>query len=201
VTTPSDLLARELRRDGARPFITWYDATTGGRVELSVATTANWVAKTAGYLLDEIGIAPGDQVDVDGTPHWISAVLLLASWAVGAEVATSPSGSAERLDVPLDPMGAGFSALVAAYPDAFTPSEPSGGDAVDALSPGVPDGARVLSVLPLQGAGIGWALLGPLAAGGSVVLAPDDEAVAARAAAERITHTVGLDVPGLPRLD
>ena len=87
MTTPSDLLTRELRRDGARPFITWYDPRTGGRIELSVTTTANWVAKTAGYLGDEIGLGPGDEVTVGTEPHWISAVLLLAAWAVGVATA------------------------------------------------------------------------------------------------------------------
>src|SRR4051794_36826033 len=107
MTTPADLLDAELRRDGARPFITAYDAG-GGRVELSVATIANWVAKTAGYLEDELGIGPGDEIGVDPTLHWLTAVALLAGWAVGADVLiAAPPGT--QLDVPLDPMGAAFS--------------------------------------------------------------------------------------------
>jgi hypothetical protein len=193
VITPSDLLARELRRDGARPFITYYDLTTGGRVELSVATTANWVAKSAGYLADELGVEPGDTVSFDPQLHWATAILLLSAWGVGATVDFAPG--AERTDVPLDPMGAGMSALVASYPDVFVPSQPSGTETLAAHS-AVPEGARVLTVLPLDAAGVGWSLLAPLAAGGSVVYGGVESA-----AAERVTHTAGVDVPGLPRLD
>ena len=48
------LLAEQLRRDPARPLVTFYDDATGERVELSVTTYANWVAKTAGLLQDEL---------------------------------------------------------------------------------------------------------------------------------------------------
>jgi uncharacterized protein (TIGR03089 family) len=197
VTTPSALLANELRRDGARPFITAYDAT-GGRVELSVATTANWVAKAAGYLEDELGVGPGDEIGVDPTLHWLTAVALLAGWAVGADVVIAPNGDVQ-LEVPLDPMGAAFSRLVSAYPDQYVPASPSGEDPVGA-APGLSDGARLLTTLPLDGTGMGLGLLGPLAAGGSVVYVTAPADVVAIAKAERATHTAGVDVPGLPRL-
>ena len=41
------LLAELLRADAGRPLVTFYDDATGERVELSVATYANWVAKTS----------------------------------------------------------------------------------------------------------------------------------------------------------
>ena len=44
--TPAGLLADALRADPGRPLITFYDDATGERVELSVATFGNWVAKT-----------------------------------------------------------------------------------------------------------------------------------------------------------
>ena len=194
MTTPPDLLTRELRRDGSRPFITYYDPTTGGRIELSVTTTANWVAKTAGYLGDELGIEPDDTVSFDPQLHWETAVLLLAAWSVGATV--DLGATAGRIEVPLDPMGAGLSALVAGYPDVFTPAQPSGAEVLEALAAGVPEGARILTVLPLDAAGIGWGLLAPLAAHGSVVYGG-----ANAGESERVTHTAGVDVPGLPRLD
>ncbi len=199
MTTPTDLLMKELRRDGARPLITAYDGD-GGRVELSVATTANWVAKTTGYLADELGIEPGDGVAVDPVLHWLTAVALLAAWAVGAEVVLGPAPRADRLDVPLDPMGAAFSRLVAGYPDSYVPAEP-GGHEVVAAAPTVPAGARILSALPLDRAGIGYGLLSPLAAGGSLVYASRAANLDSIAAAERVTHTAGVDAPGLPRLD
>jgi hypothetical protein len=196
VTTPPDLLAQELRREGARPLITWYGANPGERVELSVVTAANWVAKTAGYLADELAIEPGDAVAIEPTLHWLTAVAQLASWSVGARL--DPGG--EQVGIPLDAMGAGFSRLVAAYPDRFTPESPSGDDAV-ADAPQLPAGARLLTVLPLDGVGLGWGVVGPLAAGGSVVYSPADASgIEERALAERVTQTVGIELTGIPRL-
>ncbi len=45
--TFSDVLTRQLRADSGRPLVTFYDDATGERVELSVTTYANWVAKAA----------------------------------------------------------------------------------------------------------------------------------------------------------
>ncbi|HVS67972.1 MAG TPA: TIGR03089 family protein [Mycobacteriales bacterium] len=198
MATPASLLESELRRDGARPLITAYDGD-GNRVELSVTTVANWVAKTAGYLMDELGLEPGDPLAIDPTLHWLTAVALLAGWTVGAEVRPESNPDAARLEVPLDPMGAGFSRVVAAYPDRYVPSSPSG-QAEVAAAPDLPAGARVLTTLPLDDLGIGLGLLGPLAAGGSAVFATGPGDLEAMTAAERVTHTAGVDVAGLPRL-
>jgi uncharacterized protein (TIGR03089 family) len=218
VTTPSDLLAREVARDGSRPFLTYYNDATGERVELSLATTANWVAKTANYLVDEHGIDPGEAVGVRLPLHWQTAVVLLASWAVGAEVAldddglvtfTTPGVAAggEVIELGLAPMGADFSRLVAAEPDAFVPYAATGADLVEAGASDLPHGARVLTVLRYDEPGaLSYGLLAPLDAGGSVVLvtgqpADDPSRLAAKADAERVTHTLGVDLAGLPRLD
>jgi uncharacterized protein (TIGR03089 family) len=201
VTTPSDLLTRQLRLDGSRPFITWYGEAAGERVELSLATTANWVAKIAGYVEDELDTYSSEPIVIDPTLHWITAVALLAIWQTGAALSTEVAGDGERLELPLDPMGMGLSRMVAAYPDSYSPVAPSGSDAVSVAIGAVPDGGRVLTALPLTGDGLVLGLLGPLAAGGSVVYSPADAAgLAERAATERITHTAGIDVPGLPRL-
>src|SRR3954447_17282746 len=84
--TISDLLAREARRDGARPLLTWYDDATGERVELSVATAANWAAKIANHLVDEDDVQPGDVVVVEPALHWTTAVMLLGAWTAGGQV-------------------------------------------------------------------------------------------------------------------
>ena len=86
VTTFTTVLDARLRRDPGRPLITYYDAATGERVELSVTTYANWVAKTAGLLSDEHGLERGDTLLVDLPTHWLGTVFLGASWAVGLEV-------------------------------------------------------------------------------------------------------------------
>jgi hypothetical protein len=198
VATPSELLTRELRRDGSRPFITWYGAAAGERVELSIATTANWVAKIAGYVDDELDIYSDDPIVVDPTLHWITAVALLGVWQTGAAV-TTDLDAGELFELPLDPMGMGLSRLVGAYPDSYAAIGPSGADAV-AVAPELPAGARLLTTLSLDDPG--WGLLSPLVASGSVVYSPADApGLAERAATERVTHTAGIDLPGMPRLD
>ena len=49
--TFAELLATELRRNPGRPLLTYYGEATGERVELSVTTYANWVAKVASLLV------------------------------------------------------------------------------------------------------------------------------------------------------
>ena len=44
-----------LRTDPAGPRITYYDDATGERIEVSAVTLANWAAKTANLLRDELG--------------------------------------------------------------------------------------------------------------------------------------------------
>jgi uncharacterized protein (TIGR03089 family) len=86
VTTFADILEAELRRDPGRPLVTWYDEMTGERVELSVATYANWVAKTASLLVDEHDLARGDVLRVDLPLHWLTAVFVGAAWTAGLVV-------------------------------------------------------------------------------------------------------------------
>jgi uncharacterized protein (TIGR03089 family) len=94
------LLSTALARDGARPFVTFYDDATGERVELSVTTFDNWVAKTANLLVDDLAVEPGARIVVDLPLHWQTAVWLCAAWAAGAVpvVGTAP-GAAARDDV------------------------------------------------------------------------------------------------------
>ncbi|TXG92588.1 TIGR03089 family protein [Rhodococcus rhodnii] len=84
-TLTDALLDPALTRDPAGPRITWYDDATGERIELSAVTLANWAAKTANLLRDEIGIAPGDRVAVLLPAHWQTAAVLLGVWWAGAE--------------------------------------------------------------------------------------------------------------------
>ncbi|MFG2791388.1 TIGR03089 family protein [Streptomyces sp. NPDC048419] len=82
--TPADLLSSALATDPARPLVTFYDDATGERVELSVATFANWVAKTANLLQGDLAAGPGDRVALLLPAHWQTAVWLLACASVGA---------------------------------------------------------------------------------------------------------------------
>ena len=66
---------------------------TGERVELSVATYANWVAKAASLLVEEQDLERGDVLLVDLPSHWLGPVFLGAAWTAGLAVAFPSSGS------------------------------------------------------------------------------------------------------------
>ncbi len=129
----SDALFRRVRRDGARPFLTYYDLRTGARTELSGVTFANWVDKTC-HLYAELGVEPGDVVALPialtDPGHWVTLALTMAAWQAGATVTPADAGDAlvtavgpsdPRVDVggafggtgvllasSLHPLGAGF---------------------------------------------------------------------------------------------
>jgi uncharacterized protein (TIGR03089 family) len=69
--------------DPTRPLVTFYDDATGERAELSGATLANWVAKTANLLIDGVGLSPGDIAAVKLPPHWQTAAVLVGCWNAG----------------------------------------------------------------------------------------------------------------------
>lgn len=94
---PPALLDRALRADPARPLITFYDDATDERTELSVATFANWVAKTANLLRDDLAVEAGATISIDLPPHWQAAVWLQSAWALGLQVV--PAGAAPELAV------------------------------------------------------------------------------------------------------
>jgi len=92
-----------LKADPMGPRITYYDDATGERIELSTVTLANWAAKTANLLRDELGAGPGTRVAVLLPAHWQTAAVLLGVWWIGAEAVLSGPGdlalcTAERLD-------------------------------------------------------------------------------------------------------
>jgi uncharacterized protein (TIGR03089 family) len=97
--TPADLLRTEVRRDGARPFLTFYDDATGERVELSTITFDNWVAKTAGYLTDGLGAESGERVALRLPAHWQALAWAAACWSVGTcVVLPGDDGDSSRAD-------------------------------------------------------------------------------------------------------
>ncbi|MET8910918.1 TIGR03089 family protein [Micromonospora sp. NPDC004551] len=154
------VFADAIATDPARPLLTWYDDATGERTELSGATLANWVAKTANLLVDEVALAPGDTAAVLLPPHWQTAAVLLGCWSAKLTLAGAPghvdvlfatAGRAdeagdwpagERYALALDPFAlpmrevpAGFADFVPAvrgHGDHFTPY-PGGGEEDAAL--------------------------------------------------------------------
>ncbi len=84
-TVPALLEAR-LRSDAAGPLVTCYDDATGERTELSAATFANWVAKTANLLVDGLGLGRGDGATLALPLHWQSLVVAAGCWQAGLRV-------------------------------------------------------------------------------------------------------------------
>ena len=140
------LLDAALRNDPARPLVTFYDDATGERIELSVTTYSNWVAKTASLLHDELDVERGAMVLVSLPTHWLGAVWLGAAWSVGACVTDdlARAGDADVLvcgpdEVDAMATHAGRAAVLALS------LRPLGGRFAEALPPGVTDyGAVVL---------------------------------------------------------
>lgn len=107
----------------ARPLVTHYDDALGSRIELSRATVANWAAKTANWLRDELEVEVGSPVSVALPSHWQTIGVLLGAWWCGAHVVADsagatvafigPDGSAPGSEsvavVALDPLGRGLS--------------------------------------------------------------------------------------------
>ncbi len=153
MTTFADVLGRRMRQDPGQPLVTFYDLRTGERVELSVATYANWVAKTASLLAEEHALERGQHLRVELPPHWLGTVFLGAAWTVGLvltdadepdAVVCGPdvldrwaayAGRAPVLACSLLPMGVRFAdplppgvhdvgVEVWGQPDAFAPSDP-----------------------------------------------------------------------------
>ncbi|MGW2330767.1 TIGR03089 family protein [Streptomyces sp. NPDC001700] len=168
---PADLLRSALAADPARPLVTFYDDATGERVELSVATFANWVAKTANLLQDDLAVAPGDRVALLLPAHWQTAVWLLACSSVGvlADVGGDPAAadvvvsgpdtleearacSGERVALALRPLGGRFPQPPQGFAD-YAVEVPSQGDRFAPYAPVDPDApALAVGGLELTGA-------------------------------------------------
>lgn len=97
MTTFARVLGRRLRTDAARPLITFYDDASGERVELSVTTYANWVAKTASLLVEEHDLERGQRLCVDLPAHWLGPVFLGAAWTAGLVVTAADDGPADAV--------------------------------------------------------------------------------------------------------
>lgn len=186
--TPADLLRSALAADPGRPLVTFYDDATGERVELSVATFANWVAKTANLLQGDLGAGPGDRVSVLLPAHWQTAVWLLACSSVGvvADVGGDPGGAdvvvsgpesleaaracgGERVALALRPLGGRFPQTPVGFVD-YAVEVPGQGDRFVPFSPVDPgEPALVVGGLELTGAQVVERALGDGDAGGRVL--------------------------------
>jgi uncharacterized protein (TIGR03089 family) len=164
------LLDPLLAADPKGPRITYYDDATGQRIELSTATLANWAAKTANLLRDELGAGAGSRVAVLLPAHWQTAAVLLGVWWIGAEVVlvgpadvalctadrlaeaddavAGGDGTGEVAVLSLDPFGAPVPDLPIGVTDYATAVRVHGDSVVGERSPGPAlDGRSVEEVL------------------------------------------------------
>ena len=234
MTITDQVLGPLLRADPAGPRITHYDDAAGSRIELSGATLANWAAKTANWLRDELDVQPGDTVAILLPPHWQTAGVLLGAWWCGATVTTSAAGAAvalcglervadatgaeELAAVGLDALGMGipvlppgvrdFATEVRVHGDTFQPSG-AGPDTETILAVararaatlGLVTGDRLLCTSAWDETVPGELLIAVLAADASLVqcASADLAALPHRCTTERVTVTVGVEVPPMRR--
>jgi uncharacterized protein (TIGR03089 family) len=168
VAATDALLAAALARDPAGPLVTFYDDAVGERTELSATTLANWVAKTANLLQDDVGVVPGDRIAVLLPAHWQAAAVLLGGWSAGGVLGTDPdgaaaaftdarrvdaaAGAAEGFALSLAPLGRGFDAGPPPGARDFVQEVRGHGDRFVPRSP-VPDGAPAVRVEDLVSSG------------------------------------------------
>ncbi|MFI7438108.1 TIGR03089 family protein, partial [Micromonospora haikouensis] len=155
------VFAAAIAPDPARPLLTWYDDATGERTELSGATLANWVAKTANLLTDEVAAGPGESAGALLPPHWQTAAVLLGCWSAGLVVADAPGPvevlfaaadrageadawpAAERYALALAPFALPLREVPAGFADYVVAGRAPGGP----LNPEAPRGAGAPGVL------------------------------------------------------
>lgn len=82
-----------VRDRGPQPFLTFYDATTGARTELSYATLHNWASKTANWLIEERAAARGEVVEIDVADDWRTFAAVTACWKLGAAAGIFDNGA------------------------------------------------------------------------------------------------------------
>jgi uncharacterized protein (TIGR03089 family) len=144
--------------DPSRPLLTYYDQSTGERVELSTTTTANWVAKTSNFLIDDFNAEPGTRIRIGLPSHWLRFVWILSAWNVAAAVVdtaadiglSGPELEADedvRVAASLRPLGGRFAVAPSGFLD-IGAEVPGHGDHFVALDP--PDSSTV--ALDLGGA-------------------------------------------------
>lgn len=166
-TLSSAILDPLLASNPAGPRITYYDDASGERIELSTVTLANWAAKTANLLRDELGAGPDSRVAVLLPAHWQTAAVLFGVWWAGAQAVLDGGDAdialctADRLDqadaavgvgeiaaLSLDPFGKPVPDLPVGITDYATSVRVHGDQVIPERRPGPAlDGRSVTDVL------------------------------------------------------
>lgn len=159
--TFDDLLRRRLADRPGAPLVTFYDRRSGERTELSVTSYANWVAKHANLLREELDLDDDATVLVDLPAHWLVPVVLGGAWLAGLAVTTDPAVPHDAVVSEVDHVeryAAGGVPVVACalHPFALPAATP--------LPPGVLDHGHLwpgqsdvhVAVVPPSGAEVAW---------------------------------------------
>lgn len=192
-------LRDRLRTSAAQPLVTHYDGSDDTRIELSCATFANWVDKTANLIAD-LGHDDGDPIDVaiatTHPGHWVTLVWIAAAWQRGCPVNSTDTGAGllvvgpgdeRRADLTvacsLHPLGRGFAeppvdavdyVEVFAQPDVHDAATWGSEDTFDGIPVPTVNGrhTRLLFADPVGGLdSVADLLLAPVLGGGSSVVA------------------------------
>ena len=83
VTDVWTLLQARRRTDGGLPLVTYVDATTGERTELSATSVENAAAKIANALREAFDLEPGSVVGLHLPLHWQRATWCAGIWTAG----------------------------------------------------------------------------------------------------------------------
>ncbi len=139
--------------DASLPLLTYYDQSTGERVELSATTTANWVAKTSNFLVDDLDADGSTRIRIGIPTHWLRFVWILSAWNVGAAIVdtaadiglSGPELEADerhKVAASLRPLGGRFVTEPAGFLD-LGAEVPGHGDHFFAMDPPTPESLAI----------------------------------------------------------
>lgn len=162
-------LQRRVRASGGAPLVTYLDAQTRERTELSATSLANAAAKIANALLDEYDLEPGAVIALDLPLHWQRSAWCAGAWTAGCVVVPGAADADLRvttlervrpenrdtLVVSMHPFGLPIedalpdgvqdaTLAVRRQPDAYLGAPPQAGDAALALPTGTLDQSALL---------------------------------------------------------
>lgn len=136
--TPYAALLDRARRDPAAPLLTYRDLASGERMELSAASLANAVAKTAGLLRDELDAEPGAVIGMHLPLHW-QRIVWLGACAATSTVCAAGADPADSDVLVVDRARLGL--VGSAREDVLVSLAPFGLPERDAVPPGVTEAA------------------------------------------------------------
>ena len=86
-------LSDRLRRRPGDPLVTFVDAGSAERTELSASSFANATSKIANALADEFDLGPGSRIALAMPAHWQVATWAAGAWALGCIVTADPANA------------------------------------------------------------------------------------------------------------